>query len=113
MPLTATNGPFLLAPRPASGQEIMGALLFEELHLDVGIVGEALPTACAQVVSERRQLAASRGQQVAPAGSIQELERIFADHATVHDPDPLRFAEPSLDRRDDPFDGLKILGVAG
>src|SRR5262245_9498214 len=113
MPLTATNGPFLLTPRPASGHEIMDGPLFEKLHLDVGILREALPAACAQVGSARRQLAASRGQQVAPAGSIQELERSFADHATVHGPDPLRFAEPSLDRRDDPFDGLKILGVAG
>ncbi len=64
------------------------------------------------MLGERGQLTAPRGQEIAPAGSAQELERVLADHATVHDPDPLRSAEPGLDRRDDGLDGLKVLGVA-
>ena len=42
----------------------------------------------------------------------QKLERLLADHATVHDPDSLRFPEPRLDRLDDGLDGLEILRVA-
>ena len=43
----------------------------------------------------------------------QEPERLLADHATVHDPDPLRFAEPlprsAVTMR---LDGLQVLRVA-
>ena len=90
----------------------MHALPLEQLHLDLGIVFEALPAAGAQVLRERGQLATPRGEQIPPAGSAEELERLLADHAPVHDPDPLRFPEPRLDRRDDGLDGLEILRVA-
>ena len=53
------------------------------------------------------------GQEIASARLAEKGERILADHAAIHDPDAVRFAETSLNVADDPLDGLQILGVAG
>jgi polyhydroxyalkanoate synthase len=109
--LTAADRPFLLTPRPAPSQEIMYALSLEQFYGNVGVVLQALPATALQLLLERRQLAAPRGQQRAPTGPAQEPECLHADHAPVHDPDPLRFPEPGFDRRDDGLDGLQVLGI--
>jgi hypothetical protein len=111
-PLAAANGALLLAPWPTAGQEIVHSLSLEQLYLDIGIVFQTLPATGAQVLRERSQLTALGGQQIPAARSAQELQRLLADHAPVHDPDPLRFPEPRLDRCDDGLDGLEILRVA-
>src|SRR5690348_3321421 len=66
--LAAADGTLLLAPRPAAGQEIVDAPPLEQLHLDIRIVGEALPAAGAQVLREHGQLTALGGQEIPPAG---------------------------------------------
>src|SRR5262249_46681071 len=96
-PLAAADGTLLLTPRPAARQEIVHALSFEQFYLDIGIVFQTVPATGAQVLGERRQLTAPGGQQIATAGSAQEPKRLLADHAPVHDPDPLRFPESRLD----------------
>src|SRR5512135_3406526 len=72
--LAAADRPFLLTPRPASSQKIMHALSLEQFHRDVGVVLQSLPTGALQLLLERRQLAAPRGQQIAPTGPAQEPE---------------------------------------
>src|SRR5512135_537573 len=72
-PLTAADGTLLLTSRPASRQQIVHALPLQQLHFDFGIVFEALPGAGTQLLDERAQLAAARGEQLAPARSAEKL----------------------------------------
>ena len=51
-PLTAANCPLLLAPRPASCQQIMNLLPLQQLHFDIGIAFQPLPAAAAKFLSE-------------------------------------------------------------
>src|SRR5271154_6082506 len=112
--LSATHGPFLAAAWLAAGQQIVDFATLEKFDLDLGVVGQTLPTASAlQVGLKLGQGVTACGQQITPAGLAEKGERILADHAAVHDPDAVGFAEAGLDVVDDGLDGLQVLGVAG
>ena len=87
--LAAADGTFLLTPGPAPCQEIVHAPSLEQLHRDIGVVRKMLPPAGAQVPRKPGQFPAPRGQEIPPAAPAQKRQRLRADHAPVHDPDPV------------------------
>src|SRR6185312_11233242 len=113
MTLATADRSFLPAPRPAPRQEVMNRLPLEELHLDLGILGEPLPVGLSQLILELCQLAPLGSQEVSAVRFTEELQRLLTDHAAVHDPDAPGLAELGFDLADDGLDGLEVLGVAG
>ena len=59
------------------------------------------------------QFAPSCRQQILAFGLAQKRQGLVTDHASVHDPDPLRRPETLLHLGDHFVDGLHILGIAG
>src|SRR5579871_692893 len=91
----------------------MDVLSLQQLDFDLRIVRETLPTDAAQFGLKRCQSLTTRGQQIAPARSTEELQGVLADHAAVHHPDPVALAETRFDGGDEALDRLQILGIAG
>src|SRR5713101_2714899 len=74
--LAATHGAFLAAAGLAAGQQIVNVVALQELDLDLGVVGQALPAVAALELSlEFSQGLAARGQEVASARFAEKGQR--------------------------------------
>src|ERR1700679_1343771 len=83
-----------------------------QFALDIGIGGQALPAGTGEFVLKFLESMAARGEQVASAFCAQESQRILVDHAAIHDPNALAFAEAAFDGIDDVLDSFEVAGVA-
>ena len=103
----------LCSARSAACQEIVNLLPLQQLDFDIGVVGQALPTGAGEFALKFVQGVSFGGEQIAAAGFAEEGQRLFIDHAAIHDPDALALAKARLDGVDDLLDGGEVTGVAG
>ena len=64
------------------------------------------------IALEVLHLVATGGQQIMSARFRQKCQRVFADHAAIHDPNPLACAKTFRDGSDDAANRLHLLGDA-
>jgi hypothetical protein len=111
--LTAPHSPLFVPAWFAAGQQVIDVAALEQFDLDLEIVRQALPTRIGQLALKFLKGMAARGEQITAAFFAEESEGVLVDHAAIHDPDALAFAETGFDGGDDVANGLEIAGVAG